>query len=69
MKIIELHTDLTCITISTCLHNCGCDFISLGEAECFKHGPCTFLYGVMGELVCSGQLWARAALSRSCKVG
>ena len=27
-----------------------------------KQGLCTFLYSAMGELVCSRQLWARAAL-------
>ena len=27
-----------------------------------KHGRRTFLYSAMGELVCSGQLWVRAAL-------
>ena len=27
-----------------------------------KHGQRTFLYSAMRELVCSGQLWVRAAL-------
>ena len=37
----------------------------------FKHGRRTFLDSAMGELVCSGQLWARAALKQlpSDKVG
>ena len=36
-----------------------------------KHGRRAFLYSAMGELVCSGQLWARAALRQlsSSKVG
>ena len=29
-----------------------------------KHGRRIFLYSAMGELVCSGQLWARAALKQ-----
>ena len=36
-----------------------------------KHGRRTFVCSAMGELVCRGQLWARAALRqlRSYKVG
>ena len=36
-----------------------------------KHGRRTFLYSAMRELVCNGQLWARAVLRqlRSYKVG
>ena len=36
-----------------------------------KHGWHTFLYSAMGELVCSGQLWASAALKQlpSYKIG
>ena len=41
------------------------------KQRALKHGRHTFLYSAMGELVCSGQLWARAALRqlRSYKVG
>ena len=31
-----------------------------------KHGQCTFLCSAMGELVCNGQLWGRAALGQLC---
>ena len=44
----------------------GCWCLELTDALCqsaLKHGQRTFLYSAMGELVCSGQLWARAALS------
>ena len=36
-----------------------------------KHGRRTFLYSAMRELVCNGQLWARAVLRQLCsyKVG
>ena len=36
-----------------------------------KHGRRTFLYSAIGEQVCSGQLWERAALKQlgSYKVG
>ena len=45
--------------------------ISSSAQSALKHGRRTFLYSAMGELVCSGQLWARAALKqlRSYKVG
>ena len=41
------------------------------ELSALKHGLRTFLYSAVGELVCSGQLWARATLRqlRSYKVG
>ena len=45
--------------------------ISVSRQSPSKHGPHTFLYSAMRELVCNGQLWARAILKKlpSYKVG
>ena len=37
---------------------------NMSNQSALKHGRRTFLYSEMGELVCSGQLWARAALKQ-----
>ena len=38
------------------------------DQSALKHGRRTFLYSTMGELVCSGQLWARAAMRQASQL-
>ena len=69
VKIADENTD-TLNKRARYLHKLLSYFIGRWRREYFtralsKHGRrCTFLYSAMRELVCNGQLWARAALSQ-----
>ena len=46
---------------SYCRYASRTTWIGIYVQSALKHGRSTFLFSTMGELVCRGQLWARAA--------